>query len=322
MITQVIQRGPLNSIIDMLTSLQLIVHSPLLNVQFPANAFLLYEEMIRMVTFEAVPTAEIYPQIMDFPDKGYFNEKFDRLDYGSHFSIMILGTLFLVMCWMVLLYVIFLLLLLCRVACVCPTNLIKALKKTLFWKQWIIFSYANFLEILIILALQAMIVGDDWMLTSWVFTSFLIWILLAILSISIIFTTFVIVCRYLPYKEHKGYLKKNYGLLVNNLRKKRDRSVMLTHANYFIQRIVLVIVTVCLNHLPIFQILILMYTDLLAALVTAHIWPEKSRAHNWNKLFDDMTLVMIISCLICCTDLITDGEARYAVGFFIVILTL
>ena len=61
MITQVIQRGPLNSIIDMLTSLQLIVHSPLLNVQFPANAFLLYEEMIRMVTFEAVPTAEIYP---------------------------------------------------------------------------------------------------------------------------------------------------------------------------------------------------------------------------------------------------------------------
>ena len=35
-----------------------------------------------------------------------------------------------------------------------------------------------------------------------------------------------------------------------------------------------------------------------------------------------MTLVLILDCLVCCTDLVSRGDSRYAVGYFIVVLTL
>ena len=83
----------------MLTGLQLIVHSPLINVQFPGNAFVIFEELIKLSTYEFLPTQEIFPLFMDLPEREPFNEKFVRLDYGYFYITMNLGFVFLILVW-------------------------------------------------------------------------------------------------------------------------------------------------------------------------------------------------------------------------------
>ena len=79
--------------LGLIDSLQLIIHSPLVNVRFPANAFLLYEKMITVATFEILPIEDVYPLFMTFPREGSFNDRFERLDYGSYYVVMNMGTL-------------------------------------------------------------------------------------------------------------------------------------------------------------------------------------------------------------------------------------
>ena len=117
---------------------------------------------------ELLPTQDIFDEYMDFPDHGHFNEKFERLDYGSYYSIMLLGTVFLIMIWMFMLYFLCLLISMCRCCCLWPQNILRSLKKQLFCKQWVMFSYVTFLEIIIIVVSHAMIIYDDWFETRWV----------------------------------------------------------------------------------------------------------------------------------------------------------
>ena len=126
-------KGTLNSVIMMITGVQLVVHSPLLNIQFPGNAFVIYEELIGMVTYEFLPTSDIFPHYFDFPDRGSLNDRFERLDYGSFYSIMMLGCIFLAIIWMLFLYIVFLVLLVCR-KLRWPRKVLRVLWKTLFWK--------------------------------------------------------------------------------------------------------------------------------------------------------------------------------------------
>ena len=110
--------------------------------------------------------------------------------------------------------------------------------------------------------------------------------------------------------------------MVKDKNKKLGRIVMLTHVSYFAQRILLVVLSFFWSQKPIFQILTLTYSDLLVAIIQAQVKPLKTPKANRQRLYDDMTLVLIIDCIICCTDLVSSGDSRYAVGYFIVILTI
>lgn len=123
-IKNILTRGSLNNVFGMITGMQLIVHSPLINVQFPANAFILFEELITVATYEILPTQEIFPLFMDMPDRGYLNERFERLDYGSYYSTLILGSVFLVFLWQLTLYPVYLILRLCRFRFIWPENMV------------------------------------------------------------------------------------------------------------------------------------------------------------------------------------------------------
>ena len=66
-------------------------------------------------------------------------------------------------------------------------------------------------------------------------------------------------------------MKMQYEVILNNLDMKRGRIVMLTHVVYFMQRIVLVVVTVRWNHKPLFQIFSLIITDMLSTVIQAEV---------------------------------------------------
>ena len=108
---------------------------------------IVYEVLIHVSTYEFLPSQEIYSSIMDLPDQGYLNEKFDRLDYGSFYTSMNLGTVFPLLLWLLSLYPIYIVLLLLKRCLIWPSKLVKKMHSLLFWKQLLIFTYATFLEL-------------------------------------------------------------------------------------------------------------------------------------------------------------------------------
>ena len=95
--TNFLLAGSLNQVWGMINNLQIVIHSPLINVQFPGNAFILYDNMIVVATFDFLPTDDWYPFLFpNVPQDIPFNEKFERLNYDSNVLLFLMGTLLLV----------------------------------------------------------------------------------------------------------------------------------------------------------------------------------------------------------------------------------
>ena len=97
---------------------------------------------------------------------------------------------------------------------------------------------------------------------------------------------------------------------------------MIFQLSYFVRRIVLPVVAIYLNHSPMFQIYSLIAVDLFACVIQSWSWPLHTPLDNKRALYDDFSLVLIIDCLIGCTDMIDQSQSRYAVGFIILLFTL
>ena len=107
-VVNILLAGSLNQIWSMINNLQIAIHSPLINVQFPGNAFMIYEVMITVATFDILPTDDFYPYFFpSLPERDAFSDKFDRLEYGSYYIIMNMGTMLLVFFWYLLMFMIY-----------------------------------------------------------------------------------------------------------------------------------------------------------------------------------------------------------------------
>ena len=47
----------------MVNNLQIIIHIPLINVQIPGNASMIYDVMIPVATFDILPTDNLFPKL-------------------------------------------------------------------------------------------------------------------------------------------------------------------------------------------------------------------------------------------------------------------
>jgi hypothetical protein len=82
----------------MINCLQILIHFPLFNIVYPANALGLYQVIAEAAGFESLPSGTILTKIFRFnraADKA-FNSKFDMLGYGGHNLILNLGTTFMI----------------------------------------------------------------------------------------------------------------------------------------------------------------------------------------------------------------------------------
>ena len=120
-----------------------------MDIQFPANAFLLYEVMIPVATFDFLPTDDIYPYFFtDLPeDDEPYSDKFDRLNMGSRFIIMNLGTMLIIFLFYVTLFIIYPFCRALRNDAKCANKNTKKLRKMLFWSHPILFLQEGYLDI-------------------------------------------------------------------------------------------------------------------------------------------------------------------------------
>ena len=124
----------------MINNLQVIIHAPLINIQFPANAFMLYEVMITVASFDIMPSDVLLPAIFpDLDEENPFSDKFERLGFETQYIIMNMGTMFFVFCINSILLILYVPLKVCGTCSRLPFVLARKISRVMFWRWQIIF---------------------------------------------------------------------------------------------------------------------------------------------------------------------------------------
>ena len=129
----------------------MIIHSPLINVQFPANAFILYDNMIVVATFDFLPTDDFFPWFFpNLPTDDAYTDKFERLDYGHSFLLFNMGTMLIIFFYHVLCYFLYRPLKFLSNDAKWANKLLKQwIIPTCFWNGTILFIQEAYLDLLI-----------------------------------------------------------------------------------------------------------------------------------------------------------------------------
>ena len=187
------------------------------------------------------------------PEEDAYTDKFDRMDYGSVFTVMNMGTVFIIFLYYVLLYTIYP----CAESCgrhvKCGKKVAKGLRKMLFWNHAIVFLQEGLLEILIVTAINFIYIHEaeaPWANWNLVLTNVVSIVLTVGIAILILFTVF--------YLWPKGALirrkryRKRYGSVYSMIKVKRSDYAMLYPIFFFVRRILLVFAVVFMLDYPTF----------------------------------------------------------------------
>ena len=80
----------------MINALQIMVHYPLLNLRFPANADLILSSFMSIASFDIIPTDSLYDWLFNLEDDGAHTDQLEIMGYESKNLIDNLGMVFLI----------------------------------------------------------------------------------------------------------------------------------------------------------------------------------------------------------------------------------
>ena len=130
-----VMQGSLNQVWGMINNLQIIIHAPLINVSFPGNAFMLYDNMIAVATFDILPSDVILPAMFpNLTEEEPFSAKFERLGYETQYIIFNMGTMFIVFAFNMILLVLYLPFRMCGRCSKLGKVLAKKIERVLFFR--------------------------------------------------------------------------------------------------------------------------------------------------------------------------------------------
>ena len=184
-VTNFLLAGSLNQLWGMINNLQIIIHSPLINVQFPGNAFILYDNMIVVATFDFLPTDDFFPYIFpNVPFEDAYTDKFDRLGYSHTFLLFNMGTMLIIFFYHLVCYLLYHpIKFLSSDARWANKLLHKWIIPTCFWNGSILFIQEAYLDLLIAASINAFQI-TNW--TSWdIGFSNILTIVMLVLSIAL-----------------------------------------------------------------------------------------------------------------------------------------
>ena len=65
----------------------------MMQLKFPASAMIFYAALFEFVTFDLIPTDELYQKIFDFENKEPYSDEADNIGYSSRYLIFNSGSL-------------------------------------------------------------------------------------------------------------------------------------------------------------------------------------------------------------------------------------
>jgi len=115
----------------------------------------MYEKMISMASFDLFYTDDWFPLIFSFTDDAPHSDGFEAANMESTYTIMNLGTLFVIFLFGLLQYVLYAIAKMLQKCCSCRENsCTKKLKRDLFWGLPMNFIYQSYFEVAFALLLN------------------------------------------------------------------------------------------------------------------------------------------------------------------------
>ena len=216
---------------------------------------MIYEVMITVATFDILPTDDMFPLVLaELPEEDAYTDKFDRLNYGSVFTVMNMGTLLIIFLYYVVLYSIYPCVRLGKNHLKWCNKLEKKLNGMLFWNHAIVFIQEGFIEILIgaLINFKYMVSADDpWGNWNLVFNNIITIVLTAASAVLCLFLVFFLYPRFGKLRQ-KSYKEKYEGAYEMIQVKRRGRAVLLFPLFFFVRRILLAVAVVHMLDYPSF----------------------------------------------------------------------
>ena len=279
--------------------------------------------MIQVATFDILPTDAIFPTFFpSLPEDDPFNDKFDRLQIGSRYLVMNMGTMLVILAFYVALYMLYPCLVFLKNDAKCAAKLRPKIHKMIFWNHSILFIQEGFLDILIAGAVNLFFLHQgtlEWNSYSLIFTN-----LLAIFLVSCCGLLFILIVGYLlpNFDQLKSKrIKRRFYPAYEMLNLKNGRWTFLWPV-FFIARRVLFVVGVCaLVNYASMQLIMFIMPTLAVMMLLALVKPLEDNAANKIETYNSFMILMMTYCLMCFTPLALDEIARYTMGYVMVFLT-
>lgn len=127
------------------------VSTPLINVSFPGNAFVVFSAMITIATFDILPTDKFFPYFFPLPEEDEpLNERFDYLGFRSTYFVGNFGSALIGLLILMLMYITYPVLFCCgrNPALKWCKRKAESIRNDLFWNGTLLFVIEAYLDIL------------------------------------------------------------------------------------------------------------------------------------------------------------------------------
>ena len=92
-ILNILLQFSMNTLLSYVRSLSFITHFFLMQVMYPAIAVVFFSQILEFVTFDIIPTDDVYSYIFDFGDDSAYSDEADQVGYGSRFILVNIGSI-------------------------------------------------------------------------------------------------------------------------------------------------------------------------------------------------------------------------------------
>lgn len=315
-------QGSLNQVWGMINNLQTIIHAPLINIQFPGNAFMLYEVMITVATFDILPSDVFLPAMFpNLDQEEAFSDKFERLGYETQYIIMNMGTMFLVFCLNSLLLFVYCLLWLCNSRFKVARVLSRKISRVMFFRWQIIFIQEAYLDLFLAASINFFSFDGFWNTFDDVFNNLLTLVIAAQLVVLPIFIVAFIVPNFRLLK--KSSFMEKYGAVYDMVNlKQKSRSVLLWPIFFIGRRILFALGVVFLLDYPTLQIYLFIFPTLAVLMMVGLAEPLQTPFENKSEVYNNFTILVLSYCLLCFTEFVPVPDMRYNMGYLMILLTV
>lgn len=95
--SNVLMSGALSQVWGMINGLQIFVHLPLFDIEFPIYPKMVVSQLIDIATFDLLPVSSIlsFLFVMPIENEDYIDPNFSDIGYASAYTIINLGMLFI-----------------------------------------------------------------------------------------------------------------------------------------------------------------------------------------------------------------------------------
>ena len=194
----------------MINNLQIIIYAPLINVQFPGNAFFVYDVMIIIGTFDFLPTDDIYPIFLpSLSESEPYSAKFDRVGISHAYLVMNLGSMLIFFLIQILLYIAYLPMKLAATKSRYAKAFERKMNRKLFWNSSILLIQEAYQDLIFCVVINLSNFGNGWNTKEEIFTN----IFTVFLSLTLIALPTLVVFHIWPNYDKLGtkdFLEK-YG---------------------------------------------------------------------------------------------------------------